>query len=196
MASLADIRDNAEFIDGVAVFPFEPTRSSNVGRNPERFGLLPLVDGEDTGIFRYALNHLQSYDPAMTAAQRAEVHRIYKDFATWLNSGGGGAARRAARAEPAVLAHGAQPGGAEPALVRVPIEDLDIIEVDGRTVCNNVRTNRRFEVPPRLADRVLPYLDGRPIDLDSPAFTTDADVLMCLATARMLVPAPATMVPA
>ena len=178
LASLADIRDNAEFIDGVAVFPFEPTRSSNVGRNPGRFGLLPLVDGEDTGIFRYALNHLQSYDPAMTAAQRAEIHRRYKDFAIWLNSGGG------RHAEPAVLAHGAQS-----AVVRIPVEEMDIVEVDGRTVCSNVRTSRRFEVPPQLADRILPYLDGRPIDLDGDGFGADADVLMCLAAARMLVPA-------
>jgi radical SAM superfamily enzyme YgiQ (UPF0313 family) len=173
LASLADIRDNAEFIDGVAVFPFEPTRSSNVGRNPGRFGLLPLAGGEDTGIFRYALNHLQSYDPAMTAAQRAEVHRRYKDFAIWINSGG-------SRHGAAVLAHD---GGS--AVVRVPVEDMDIIHVNGRTVCSNVRTSRRFEVPAQLAERILPYLDGRPIDLDGAA-VRDLDVLMCLATGRML----------
>lgn len=91
LASLADLRGLAEYIWGVGVFPFEPTRSSNVGRNPGRFGLLPLADANDTGLNEYALNHLQSTDPAMTDAQRAEIYDRYHEFRQWIN---GGAAHR------------------------------------------------------------------------------------------------------
>jgi hypothetical protein len=174
LRSLEDVRAHADCIAGLAVFPFEPTRSSNVGTNPDRFGLLPLADGDDTGIFRYALNHLQSVDPAMTSEQRAEVHQRYREFEMWLNQGD---ARRAAAARVA-----------DSAAVRVPAEDLDVIEVDGRTVCCNVRTQQLVAVPAALSAGLHGYLDGMPVSLDD-AGGDGAELLLLLAASGLLVPA-------
>jgi hypothetical protein len=150
LESLEDIRALADCVSGLAVFPFEPTRSSNVGRNPARFGLLPLADGDDTGVFSYALNHLQSVDPAMTADERADVHRRYKEFRSWLNGGG---ARRPTGTTPASQF----PPGTS---LRVRTEDLDMVEVNGQLICHNTRTLDRVAIPPRLAPLLRAYLDG------------------------------------
>jgi hypothetical protein len=151
---LEDLRGLSDYVASTAVFPFEPTRSSNVGRNPGRFGLLPLADADDTGIMGYTLNHLQSTDPAMTDTQRAEVHRRYAEFQEWIN---GGAAHR----------DGSQLPDGTP--LRVPAEDLDVIELDGQTICRNLRTLDRVTIPSRIAPLVQPYLSGRPLTLTSAA---------------------------
>lgn len=150
LESLEDIRALADCVTSLAVFPFEPTRSSNVGRNPGKFGLLPLADGDDTGIFSYALNHLQSVDPAMTAEERADVHRRYDEFRYWLNGGG---ARRAAGLGPVHEL----PAGTQ---LRIRTEDLDLLDVNGQLVCYNTRTLDRVAVPSRLAPLLRTYLDG------------------------------------
>jgi hypothetical protein len=186
MAGLEDLRGLSEYVTSTAVFPFEPTRSSNVGRNPGRFGLLPLADAEDTGIFGYALNHLQSRDPAMTDDQRADVHRSYTDFMNWIN---GEAAYRRNGAPGARLPDGAP--------LRVPAEDLDVFEFNGQTVCSNLRTLGRVTIPPRIAELIHPYLDGHPVTLSpGPAAGGPGgdqhrqDLLaLFLASAGLLVPA-------
>jgi radical SAM family protein len=147
LESLEDIRALADCVTSLAVFPFEPTRSSDVGRNPGKFGLLPLADGDDTGIFSYALNHLQSVDPAMTPEERADVHRRYDEFRYWLN--GGGAHRRAAPASQL-------PQGP----LRIRTEDLDMLDVGGQLVCYNTRTLDRVAVPSQLAPLLRTYLGG------------------------------------
>jgi hypothetical protein len=147
LESLEDIRALADCVTSLAVFPFEPTRSSDVGRNPGKFGLLPLADGDDTGIFSYALNHLQSVDPAMTAEERADVHRRYDEFRYWLN--GGGAHRRTAPVSQL-------PQGP----LRIRTEDLDMLDVNGQLVCYNTRTLDRVAVPSPLAPLLRTYLDG------------------------------------
>jgi hypothetical protein len=181
LESLEDIRSHADCVTNVAVFPFEPTRSSNVGRNPGRFGLLPLAEGDDTGIFRYALNHLQSTDPAMTDEQRADVHRRYQEFRGWLNSGG---ARRD-DGDPAA-------GPSDGTLLRVRAEDLDLFEHDGQAICHNLRTLDRITLPPRLAPLVRAHMDGRPFASDpSPAAGDPRShemLLLYLAAAGLLAP--------
>jgi hypothetical protein len=150
LESLEDIRALADCVTSLAVFPFEPTRSSNVGRNPGKFGLLPLAGGDDTGIFSYALNHLQSVDPAMTAEERADVHRRYDEFRYWLN--GGGARRQAGLGPVHQLPQGTR--------LRIRTEDLDMLDVNGQLVCYNTRTLDRVAVPSRLAPLLRTYLDG------------------------------------
>lgn len=81
LRALADIEELAECFEGVNVFPFEPTRSSNVGRHPEQFGLVPTVPSAFEGLTQYALNHLHSIDPGMADDQREEIHRRYDEFA-------------------------------------------------------------------------------------------------------------------
>jgi hypothetical protein len=184
LESLEDIRALADCVSGLAVFPFEPTRSSNVGRNPSRFGLLPLADGEDTGVFSYALNHLQSVDPAMTPEERADVHRRYKEFRSWLNGGG---ARRAGTAPVSQFPEGTP--------LRVRTEDLDMVEVDGQIVCHNTRTLDRVAVPPRLAPLLRVYLGGpgTPEVLAHEADPLAQEILpLFLASAGLLAPADET----
>jgi hypothetical protein len=179
LESLEDIRGLADCVTSVAVFPFEPTRSSNVGRNPGRFGLLPLADGDDTGVFSYALNHLQSTDPAMTDEQRADVHQRYAEFRAWLNGGG---ARRDG-AGPA--ARGGLPGGTP---LRVRGEDLDVLELDGQTICYNLRTLDRITVPPRLAPLLRAHLGGGPLRPAGDPVSHEM-LLLYLAAAGLLAPA-------
>lgn len=147
VSALDDLHDLADCFDGVAVFPFEPTRSSNVGRTPERFGLLPLAGGADTGMAQYALNHLQSTDPAMTPAERADVHARYRAFQRQVNTRDGATP---AQSRPA----------AGTARVRVPIEHLDV-HLDGdRMICHHMGTLSRVMLPPVAARVLAPHLDG------------------------------------
>ena len=81
MATLHEISELADCIDRVNVFPFEATRSSNVGRHPERFGLIQSDRAPASGQAQFGLNHYGSFDPAMTAEERSEVYRAYRGFA-------------------------------------------------------------------------------------------------------------------
>src|SRR5205823_13387714 len=115
------------------------------GRNPAKFGLVPRADGDGTGSFSHDLNPLQSADPAMSAAERADVGRRYDEFRYWLN--GGGAHRRAAPVSQL-------PQGP----LRIRSEDLDMLDVNGQLVCYNSRTLDRVAVPSRLAPLLRTYL--------------------------------------
>lgn len=73
-------------IDTVAVFPFEATRSSEVGRFPERFSLEPNNEARTLdGQAQYANNHAKVIDRAMTMEQRETVYQLYHNFADLLN---------------------------------------------------------------------------------------------------------------
>lgn len=94
MESLSSIEDIADCVDSFAVFPFEPTRSSAVGRNPEKFGLITKTGQKvDSAQAQYAENHLDSHDPAMSEDQRTAAIEAYRYFADRSN-----AAREQARA--------------------------------------------------------------------------------------------------
>lgn len=73
-------------IDTVAVFPFEATRSSEVGRFPELFSLEPNDDAKTIdGQAQYANNHAKVIDRAMTLEQREKIYDLYNNFADVLN---------------------------------------------------------------------------------------------------------------
>lgn len=83
MDALEDFKAVADCIYGIAIFPFEATRSSEIGRNPEAYGLstAALRDHEmDTGQAEFASNHLRILDDAMTAEERQQVIKAYKTF--------------------------------------------------------------------------------------------------------------------
>ncbi|NLU71711.1 radical SAM protein [Streptomyces sp. HNM0575] len=146
ITALDDVAEFADSLRSVSVFPFEATRSSNVGRFPERFGLEVSAVGGSSGQAQYALNHLQNTDPAMTPGQRAEIHRRYRQFAESVNSRGYRAAR---------------PLGAEPDdVLRFAVEELDLLEIDGALVCTNMRTRERVRVPAKAAAILRPYVRG------------------------------------
>lgn len=147
LGALADIKEFGGSLRAVAVFPFEPTRSSQVGRTPERFGLDVGVPATTTGQAEYALNHLVSSDPAMTPTERAEVYRRYRAFAETVNS------RRPAGT--------ATPYRADD-LLRVAVEDLDLLDSTAGLVCTNLRTRARAVIPAGVAEVLRPFLTGRP----------------------------------
>ncbi len=80
MAALDDFRELSDCIELASVFPFEATRSSRVGREPERYGLVAGA-AAPTGQAEFTANHLDADDPAMTPEARRRVHHAYLDFA-------------------------------------------------------------------------------------------------------------------
>ncbi|MGW4499116.1 B12-binding domain-containing radical SAM protein [Micromonospora sp. NPDC004336] len=147
MQALDDMRELADCLYSVSVFPFEATRSSRVGRDPARFGLLTDGAGDATGQSQFAMNHLPNVDPAMTPDERRRVHDLYRRFADEV-----GAARA--------------PGGGDldlaTSVVRVPVGDLDVVADGGRMICTDMRTRLRTTVPAAAADLLAPYWTGSP----------------------------------
>jgi radical SAM superfamily enzyme YgiQ (UPF0313 family) len=86
MASLEIFRELRDCIASAAVYPFEPTRSSGVGRAPESFGLIPVSAPDGSGQAQFASNHLGVTDPAMSSEERASAHRLYRELADEINS--------------------------------------------------------------------------------------------------------------
>jgi hypothetical protein len=149
LAALEDIRELADCIHSVQVFPFETTRSSNVGRDLERFGLvLCSDDGGSPGAAQFELNRLNVTDPAMTAAQRHDVHVAYLEFARSLG--------------PARDLDSLQQVQAAQARVRIRAEDLDIFADSGRTVCTQVIARAAVSLSPKAASALAPFLSGQP----------------------------------
>ncbi len=86
LAGLADLESIADCMAEANVIPFEPTRSSRVGRSPSRFGLITADVAVHSGHAQFALNTLPSTDPAMTPAERTEVCHAYREFAAAVNA--------------------------------------------------------------------------------------------------------------
>ena len=146
-ASLAEIRTMSDCFENLSVFSFEPTRSSKVGRSPERFGLIEAPASGSVGTAQYALNHYDSVDPAMTAAQRAEIHRQYRSFEAEIQR------RNAARQSPDVRLDTGRP-------VRIPVEELDIVQTEDKLICTQLRTRQRVTVSGQAAQLLIPHISG------------------------------------
>jgi hypothetical protein len=86
MRALDIFRSLSDCVQWVTVFPFEATRSSAVGRDPNYFGLEVISVGSSSGQAQNALNHLEVIDPAMSRKQREEVHAAYFSFADEMNA--------------------------------------------------------------------------------------------------------------
>jgi hypothetical protein len=129
-------------LKGVAVFPFEATRSSQVGRTPERYGIGVAAHTGLSGQAVFADNHLHIVDTAMTAEERADVHRRFAAFADRVN------ARKAAASAPrqAVPRAGTANGGT----LVVARDDIDIVEQGTMMQFFNWRTRERWEAPSAL----------------------------------------------
>ncbi|MET7426137.1 radical SAM protein [Dactylosporangium sp. NPDC005555] len=147
MASLDDIGRIADCVASFSVYPFEATRSSQVGRTPERFGLLVSshADGADQQA-QFAVNHLRNVDPAMTPDERRAVHLAYQDFAV----------RHATRAR----------AGGAPALpgpddvVSVAVGEIDVWREPEATTITNVGQRERIVLTPAVVAVVDPLLTG------------------------------------
>lgn len=137
MRALDELRELAPCMASVAIFPFEATRSSVVGRNPEAFGLVVggavSLGGGRSGQAEYHANHLPVRDPAMTDEERADIVASYRAFADEVNgqrsaASGGGVA---AGAPTWRLAH----------------EHVDIVQRDGWVQCYNAATRQLIAMP-------------------------------------------------
>jgi hypothetical protein len=139
MQSLADLRELSDCFESVSIFPFEPTRSSNVGRNPESFGFTPISGPPVSGMAQFELNHLQSIDPSMAPEERTDVHQQYNRFEQEINS---------RIRTPVVDLEAASAGLDDETLrLRFAVEDLDVAVIDGQVVCHHIRTRDRVSLP-------------------------------------------------
>ncbi len=141
ISSLQLFRDLADCFDSVSIFPFEATRSSTVGRSPERFGLKVLEEGSMVGQAQYASNHLPNYDPAMIDEQRQKAHAAYYAFASEIQE------NRNKECVGTLLVQSEQ----ENLRQRLAEEFLDIIyspEGNGYVQCYNWFTHQRLELTP------------------------------------------------
>jgi DNA repair photolyase len=136
MESLEQVTNNKDCISYVSCFPFEVTRSSRVGREPERFGLQRLESKATSGQAQFSINHLEVADPAMSWDEKKKVLAAYQDFAASFNT---------------------TPGGVEPdngysltlesARFILADDSLDLIETDEGVQCYNWVTRTRFQMP-------------------------------------------------
>jgi hypothetical protein len=141
MAALDVLRDVQHCLANVTVFPFEATRSSDVGRDPAAFGLTLGNAPTTTGQAEFTANHLGACDTAMTDAERRAAIDAYRDFAAQVN------AARAAGGMP-------QPGPAGTAretLFRVAEADIDIALSGEGAQLFNWRKHRGWSGPRGIA---------------------------------------------
>lgn len=149
MQALADMKAMAYCVDSVSVFPFEATRSSNVGRTPDRFGLLPMAEASTAGQAQYALNHFRNVDPAMTPEQRTEIHARYREFARLVN-----------RRHEVAKAFPVEGFGDPDAKIRIRVEDLDFLDTGDSIVCTHIGAKERIIIPAAAARFLRPLIDG------------------------------------
>ncbi|MDQ0797258.1 B12-binding domain-containing radical SAM protein [Streptomyces sp. B1I3] len=184
LESLRDVAELADLVDSFTVFPFEATRSSEVGRNPERFGLVIADSGTGTANqAQYALNHLGNIDPAMTDEQRRGVHEVYQDFAVQHGSG----YMRVTGSD----FLGRLPAPDEP--FRLGTEYLDVLRRGEALVVTHVLRRERTVLPAAVATGLTRWLDGSPLTRQDLAHSYGDDgarrVVEQLVDARMLMTA-------
>ncbi|MBP5971640.1 radical SAM protein [Brasilonema sp. CT11] len=137
LESLEEFRALEDCITFVGVYPFEPTRSSKIGRNPSFYSLKTEDTGNQEGQSQYPANHLISQDPAMTATERQEVHAKFFAFREHIN------ARRNAELTKTLMVTDLDSS----CLLRLADEYLDFVEVDDNIQCYHYLTRKLFCVP-------------------------------------------------
>jgi hypothetical protein len=84
--SLDIIKKQIKKISSLAIFPFEVTKSSEIGREPTKFGLSVTYDSKHTGQAQYRNNHLQINDTAMSPHQLSSVIDAHEKVANTVNT--------------------------------------------------------------------------------------------------------------
>ncbi|MFC1865525.1 B12-binding domain-containing radical SAM protein [Chloroflexota bacterium] len=147
MDSLAVFSDLGECFIYVSSFNFEATRSSLVGRHPERFGLSTIDSDYASGQAHFSLNHLEVLDPAMNADEKERVIANYNAFAAKIN-------KKLITDDPSSVI---QKDSIDAIRFRLAGELLDFIQVEGGVQCYNWLTRKRFQMPeewPALIDKM------------------------------------------
>jgi len=149
MASLERMETLADTVAGVMIFPFEATRSSQLGRTPEKYGIQLADPEDDHGQAIFASNHLRILDNGMTAEQRVAVHAAFQAYADRVNG-------RRRRAQAAALAAESRGLAGQTMRLRVAREDNDILRTPTGVQVFNWRTQARWQGPAglrRIIDR-------------------------------------------
>jgi hypothetical protein len=138
LASLAQVKELQRCISYISYFPFEVTLSSNVGREPEKFGLHGVDSTAKTGQAQFSINHLEVVDAAMSEDEKKMVLAAYQDFAASFNTG--------------AVATGAETLGEREVSLEndrflLADENLDLIETNTGMQCYNWATRTRFHLP-------------------------------------------------
>jgi hypothetical protein len=125
------------------------------------------------------MNHLPNADPAMTDAQRGEIHRRFFDLERSVAQGNiaGTEEHLAEVPSPHVT-------------VRLAVEDLDFLEEDRGLACTNVRTRKRTIIPSSAVSLLRPQLNGDPFTLreliDRCGEPAARRIMAALVTSRLL----------
>ncbi len=135
--SLEAFRELQHCFSYVSYFPFEATRSSGIGRQPERFGLLRVDSDSATGQAQFTLNHLEVSDPATTTDERRQIFARCQAFAAQVNN------RKTMEAHSGVVAEDA----VDDARWRLADEFLDLMPVEGGVQCFNWLAREKFLMP-------------------------------------------------
>jgi hypothetical protein len=137
MSSLATLNDLQDCFSYVSVFSFETTRSSQVGKEPGKFGLALSDSTSSSGQAQFALNHLEVIDPAMSAEQYTRVFAAYQGFAAQINE----------RRINDTLTAAWRENDINSANLRLADDILDFIELRGSIQCFNLLTKEKFLMP-------------------------------------------------
>lgn len=169
-------------VETVTVFPFEATRSSQIGRDPKKYGLIPISSKAESGQALFAANHLSVVDPGMTPGERASVVAMYQQFADHVN-----ARKFTQRAAPNLFECAEQH-------LRIAREDIDVVDLGDEARLFNCRTREQWKVPVYVA-ALLSSLSARgptiPVSHLRAAVVRHPDtheVIQGLINARVLVP--------
>jgi Radical SAM superfamily len=188
LQALSDLEELSDCVSKFAVFPFEATRSSRVGSDPERFGLRVEPSAGTNGIAQYAMNHLGNVDPAMTDAERREIYRRFFDLE-----------RSVARRDIAGIDEHLSEVPSPHVAVRLAVEDLDFLEDERGLACTHVGTRKRTIIPSSAVSILRPQLNGEPFTLrelsDRCGESAARHIMAGLLTGRLLTVAPAAEKP-
>ncbi len=154
LESLADVAEMSDCVESISIFPFEPTRSSNIGRTPDYFGLTPVAEISGDSQAQYSLNHMASSDLAMTDHQRTDVYDRFRSFARTINLANKTGASRADTVF-------SETGIDISSRVRLTIEDLDLVDSGSNVICTHIIGRERIDIPAAAAELIRPYFDGR-----------------------------------
>jgi hypothetical protein len=169
-------------IDTVSVFPFEATRSSRIGKNPGKYGLVPVVNQNASGQALFAANHLAVLDEGMNSDELERVLALYRAFADKVN-----AKKFTTLPAPSIAACSGK-------AFRVASESFDLVLEGDEAKIFHCRTRESWTAPAfvgAMVDRLSsigPTIGGEvlhAICLRSPEVVS---VLQSLADARILVP--------
>ncbi|KWV59194.1 hypothetical protein AS026_29270 [Rhizobium altiplani] len=134
--SLEYFRAHEILMGELSLFPFEATKSSQVGRSPDHFGLKLQLSPITSGQAQFASNHIGYADLSMTEAERLDILQKFSRFVSQHN------ARMKMLLAQEIPAPFANPSGRANCHV-------DFFKNDDRVVVTNAATGHVASVPQR-----------------------------------------------